>query len=129
MEIREKSSSFPFTIFQIKYQKQIANVPNLQLASFFLKTNLIFLKYKTLYSDSKEEKSQILEFPILRKYPLPLKVGNPDPHLENYLERSYGENVQRLRCVKKKYGPESIFKFEQSIPSAPTDWDCRPHRL
>jgi Berberine and berberine like len=51
-------------------------------------------------------------------------VGNPDRSLKDYLIAYYGDNVQRLRCVKKKYDPEDVFHFEQSIPPATENQHC-----
>ena len=45
-------------------------------------------------------------------------IGNPDRHFKDYLTTYYGGNVQRLRCIKRKYDPEDVFKFEQGIPPA-----------
>lgn len=101
--------------------------------AYFYRDAKFFLNYTIQWLESKDEKAQISELQNLRKYLLPYTVGdyigNPDPNLEDYLQSYYGDNVDKLRCVKKKYDPENIFKFEQSIPPAPTDWDCRPHRL
>ena len=40
----------------------------------------------------------------------------PDLDLENPLEAYYSDNLSQLTKIKKKYDPENIFSYEQSIP-------------
>jgi len=40
----------------------------------------------------------------------------PDVSLDHYLERYYAQNLPRLMKIKRKYDPENIFSYEQSIP-------------
>lgn len=42
--------------------------------------------------------------------------NTPDLAITDYLERYYGENLPRLVEIKKKYDPENIFHYPQSIP-------------
>jgi FAD/FMN-containing dehydrogenase len=44
-------------------------------------------------------------------------INVPDSSI-NDLGAYYGENLARLRDVKRKYDPENVFHFEQSIPPA-----------
>ncbi len=43
-------------------------------------------------------------------------VNAPDANIPNYLAQYYGNNLARLIEVKKKYDPENIFNYPQSIP-------------
>lgn len=78
--------------------------------------------YSIQWLQENEEVKQISEVDALRERLLAYTkgdyVGNPDRSLKDYLTVYYGDNAQRLGCVKRKYDPENIFRFEQSIPPA-----------
>ncbi len=42
----------------------------------------------------------------------------PDRGIEDHLESHYGSNLNRLVRIKKKYDPENVFSFDQSIPTS-----------
>ena len=44
-----------------------------------------------------------------------LYINVPDSSI-NELRTYYGDNLARLQEVKRKYDPENVFHFEQSIP-------------
>ncbi|OJW78346.1 MAG: hypothetical protein BGO59_30535 [Spirosoma sp. 48-14] len=39
-----------------------------------------------------------------------------DPSQEGYLQAYYGTNLPRLQAIKRKYDPENLFNYPQSIP-------------
>lgn len=43
-------------------------------------------------------------------------VNYPDVSLENWAEAYWGENLSRLKQIKRKWDPENIFHHAQSIP-------------
>jgi FAD binding domain/Berberine and berberine like len=45
-------------------------------------------------------------------------INVPDRDISDYGTAYYGDNFDRLREVKRKYDPEYVFHFEQSIPPA-----------
>jgi len=50
-------------------------------------------------------------------FPGHIYVNTPDAAIPNYLAQYYGNNLKRLIEVKRKYDPENIFKYPQSIPT------------
>ena len=58
-------------------------------------------------------------FEDMQCYMLPQSYVNfPSRNLPHWAKAYYGDNLARLMRVKKKYDPEKLFTFEQSIPSA-----------
>lgn len=44
--------------------------------------------------------------------------GYADPNLADWKEQYYGASLTRLREIKRKYDPDSVFRYPQSIPPA-----------
>jgi FAD/FMN-containing dehydrogenase len=55
--------------------------------------------------------------PHLTDKPLRVYANTPDLDIENYLEAYYGDNLEKLKIIKKKYDPHNIFNYDQSIPT------------
>lgn len=96
--------------------------------AYFYRNADFFLVYSTQWLQKDKDKIQIGELDTLRQQLTPFTqgdyVGNPDRNLTDYLTSYYGDNVRRLKCIKRKYDPDNVFNFEQGIPVAPKDWNC-----
>jgi FAD/FMN-containing dehydrogenase len=44
--------------------------------------------------------------------------GYADPNLSDWQHQYYGGSLQRLRTIKRKYDPDNVFRYPQSIPPA-----------
>lgn len=84
-----------------------------------------FIMYSSQWLKPEEDKKSLEEVDALRKKLLPYTVGdyvgNPDRNLT--ASDYWGENVERLRCIKRKYDPTNVFQFEQGI--TPSEKDCK----
>jgi FAD/FMN-containing dehydrogenase len=96
--------------------------------AYFYRNADFFLVYSTQWLQQDKDKIQINELDTLRKklmtYTQGDYIGNPDRNLTDFMSSYYGDNVQKLECIKKKYDPNNIFNFEQSIPVASKELDC-----
>lgn len=90
--------------------------------AYFYRDAQFFINYSSQWLEKNEDTHHKLELKTLRErllaYTIGDYVGNPDPDLDDYLTSYYGANVAKLECVKRKYDPENIFRFEQSVPPA-----------
>lgn len=88
--------------------------------AYFYRNAKFFLQYSSQWLKESEDQKHKRELATLRQRLLPYTVGdyvgNPDPDLKDYLISYYGANAAKLERVKRKYDPENIFRFEQSIP-------------
>lgn len=44
--------------------------------------------------------------------------GYADPELRDWQRQYYGNSLERLRAIKRKYDPDDVFRYAQSIPPA-----------
>lgn len=95
-------------------------------SAYFYRKAIFFLDYSIQWLTPEEDKNQIAELDALRTKLLPYTVGdyigNPDRSLKDYLKAYFGDNVERLRCIKRKYDPNHLFQFEQGV--FPADKNC-----
>lgn len=96
-------------------------------SAYFYREAPFFLDYSIQWLKEEEDKKQIAELDALRTKLLPYTagdyVGNPDSSLKDYLKVYFGDNVERLRCVKRKYDPNNLFQFEQGVTPAEKECD------
>lgn len=96
--------------------------------AYFYRDAEFFLQYSLQWLEDENASQRIREVDTLRQRLLPYTkgdyIGNPDTHIRDYLTTYYGGNVNRLRCIKRKYDPHNVFHFPQSIPPAPSSWNC-----
>ena len=97
--------------------------------AYYYRTAKFFINYSIQWLDKDEDQKQKRELAVLRQRLLPYTmgdyIGNPDPDLKNYMLDYYGANAERLQCIKRKYDPENVFRFEQSIPPATDARQCQ----
>lgn len=88
--------------------------------AFYYREAKLFIQYYNQWVEEKDAPGRIRELDALRQRMLSFTtgdyVGNPDMNIQDYLTAYYGGNVDRLRYVKRKYDPENVFNFPQSIP-------------
>lgn len=116
----KKSSSplFNVLLFSMGGASQI----DPQATAYYYRDAKFFICYSIQWLRENEDVKQTNEVDGLRQKLLPYTVGdyigNPDRNIKDYLKTYYGENVLKLRRIKRKYDPENIFQYEQSIPPA-----------
>lgn len=90
--------------------------------AYFYRKAKFFVVYSTQWMEEDEAVKLTAEVDALRRklilYTRGDYVGNPDRNLKDYLRDYYGDNVQKLREVKRKYDPNNVFRFEQGIPAS-----------
>lgn len=87
--------------------------------AYFYRDAKYFVCYSSQWLKESDDKKSIRELDTLRDRLLPYAfgdyTGNPDQSLKDPLKVYYGDNVERLRQIKKKYDPDNLFRFEQGI--------------
>jgi FAD/FMN-containing dehydrogenase len=87
--------------------------------AFFHRKARYYIEWDTPWKDSGGEKEAITWVERFRVAMGPYVEGSyvnvPDRSI-NDLSTYYGDNLARLQEVKRKYDPENVFHFEQSIP-------------
>lgn len=79
-----------------------------------------FISYTSQWLEAADDTAALAELSALRTRLLPFTegnyVGNPDPSVKDPIVDYYGQNLERLKEIKRKYDPDNVFHFEQSIP-------------
>jgi FAD/FMN-containing dehydrogenase len=87
--------------------------------AFFHRKARYYMEWDVPWEDSGGEKEAITWVERFRAAMGPYVEGSyinvPDRSI-NDLRTYYGDNLARLQEVKRKYDPENVFHFEQSIP-------------
>lgn len=87
--------------------------------AFYYRDADFILGMQSVWEDSEyanENKKWIVDkFKIIKEMTIGSFIAFPIAELESYETEYYGENISKLREIKKKYDPNNIFKFEQSI--------------
>lgn len=87
--------------------------------AFFHRKARYYMEWDAPWNDAGGEKEAITWVERFRLALSPFVKGSyinvPDSSI-NDLTAYYGDNLTRLREVKRKYDPENFFHFEQSIP-------------
>lgn len=100
-------------------------------SAYFYRKATFFVDYSSQWLKPAEDHKHLAELDALRTKLLPYAygdyIGNPDRSLRDYLKDYFGDNVERLRCVKRKYDPDNLFRFEQQVP--PADKECSDQRI
>jgi hypothetical protein len=93
--------------------------------AYFWRKAPFFVVYSSQWLKPEEDKKSLAELDALRTKLLPYTIGNyignPDRNLT--LNDYFGDNVERLRCIKRKYDPNNVFQFEQGVP--PVEKECQ----
>jgi FAD/FMN-containing dehydrogenase len=90
--------------------------------AYFHRSAIYNLQYIAQWMHNDEQEANIEWVNALRQALVPYTVGTyvnyPDLDIINWPEAYYGANLEQLKAVKRKYDPENLFNFPQSIPLA-----------
>jgi FAD/FMN-containing dehydrogenase len=89
--------------------------------AFFHRKAQFYLEWDSPWTNKTEERQSVAWIEQFREALQPYVMGSyinvPEGSI-NDLTAYYGNNLARLREVKRKYDPENVFHFEHSIPPA-----------
>ena len=87
--------------------------------AFYYRDALFILGFQSVWEDSKYGEVNHewvgIRFNELSKYTNGSFVNFPIAQSDEYEKNYYGENLSRLKEVKRKYDKEQVFNFEQVI--------------
>ena len=99
----------------------IADVPAEATAFFHRAGNLFSLQYQAYWNDDNEGPANLTWVEDFRRALLPYVSNGAyrnycDVDIQDWPQAYYGANFKRLVAVKKRYDPDNIFSYAQSIP-------------
>lgn len=88
-------------------------------AAFYYRDAKAIIGFQSVWEDPKyapiNRKWIVDNFNYIKSITKGSFINFPLAELENYETQYYGENVEKLRLIKKKYDPENVFEFSQGI--------------
>jgi FAD/FMN-containing dehydrogenase len=110
----------PPNIWCLSWGGAVGRIPT-DATAFFHRKARYYLEWDSPWTNATEEKQAIDWIERFRVAMQPYVKGSyinvPDRSILD-LRTYYGDNLARLQEVKRKYDPENVFHFEQSIPPA-----------
>jgi FAD/FMN-containing dehydrogenase len=107
-------------IWCLSWGGAVSRIPTAATAFFHRKAQY-YIEWESSWTNETEEKEAIAWIAQFRVALQPSVLGSyinvPDRSIAD-LRTYYGDNLARLRQVKRQYDPENVFHFEQSIPPA-----------
>lgn len=87
--------------------------------AFFYRDANFIMGLQSVWEDEKyaSENRQwvIKQFNVMKELTTGSFVNFPFAELKDYEENYYGDNVEKLRLVKRQYDPQGVFNFEQGL--------------
>lgn len=88
-------------------------------AAFYYRDAKAIIGFQSVWEDPKyapiNRKWVVDNFTYIKSITKGSFINFPLAELENYETEYYGENIEKLRLIKKKYDPENVFEFSQGI--------------
>jgi FAD/FMN-containing dehydrogenase len=122
IERRERNPSLGSGALLLDAYGGAYNEPRRDVTAFVHRDALFSLQYYTAFGAGAEEASRGWIEGVWRAL-RPFASGEAyqnyiDPRLRSWQRAYYGENLARLRELKRRYDPDFRFRFRQAIPPA-----------
>jgi FAD/FMN-containing dehydrogenase len=105
-------------IWCLSWGGAVGRIPT-DATAFFHRKARYYIEWECPWENASEEKEAIAWIERFRVAMGPYVRGSyinvPDSSI-NDLRTYYGDNLARLQQIKRKYDPQNVFRFEQSIP-------------
>jgi FAD/FMN-containing dehydrogenase len=105
-----------------------------QDTAFVHRNARLLLAFQSNWTNASEDQANVEWIEGIHQAMQPFTTGGayvniPDRKLENWLYAYYGDNLPKLMEVKRRYDPDNVFNFEQSIPVSLTPDEARSMKL